>query len=67
MWGRLTQWLAGPALLILACAAWIKAQAGNYHWAPQALGILAVGAVWLQAMATSPRPGSGLPGEGPQA
>ena len=51
-----TAWLVPSALLGLGAAAWVVVWEPHKDWIPQVLGILAVAAVWMLALATGAPP-----------
>jgi arabinofuranan 3-O-arabinosyltransferase len=53
-WARMTQWLVPAALFLVACAGFAIVYVPHSDWRPEAVGLLAVGTLWLSAMAFGP-------------
>jgi arabinofuranan 3-O-arabinosyltransferase len=53
-WARMTQWLVPATLFLIACAGVSIVYIPHSDWRPELVGLLAVGALWLSAVAFGP-------------
>jgi arabinofuranan 3-O-arabinosyltransferase len=53
-WARMTQWLVPSALFLVASAGFAIVYVPHSDWRPEVVGLLAIGSLWLSAVAFGP-------------